>query len=212
MAQFASDAFGGTENALLSTYNAAWSLHGSYTGTCEIASNRVRASLSTASMYYHSGSPAGADYSVSADLHFLTYRGGGGHMGVAGRIDTAANTLYMARYFSPGWQLYKGVSGTFTQLGSTSSEEVSAASTINIKLEMIGTAIKLYNYGSGTALISATDSAISAAGKAGIRCGAVGSDSDGIHADNFSADDIGSAVLSLPNKRSAARIQHMMVR
>lgn len=200
MAQFASDAFTGTEGDLLSTYSANWTLHTSYTGTAEIASSRVRQTSTTTTAYYHSGTPATADYSVSADLFMKDTNGGDGAVGVIGRVDTAANTLYMARYnggATDGWQLYKAVTGTFTQLGSTSAQSLTAATAYNVKLEMIGTAIKLYKELSGTATISATDSAITAAGKAGIRCATNGlapSDTTGIHLDNFSADDVASGV------------------
>ena len=215
MAQFGSDSFGGTEGTELSAYNAAWTRHTSYSITAEIASGRVRVSSAGTPAYWHSGTPSSADYSVSADLFAKETDGGTALAGVIGRVSTAANTLYHARYSgdtTDSWQLYKAVAGTFTQLGSSSAQSLTDETAYNIKLEMIGTAIKLYKEGSGTATISATDSAITAAGKAGIRMfhGAP-SDTAGIHIDNFSADDVvGGAGTSFPFRRSS--FQHMLVR
>lgn len=196
MAQFASDAFGGTEGTELSAYSASWTRHTSYTGNMEIASGLIRQTSSTTSAYHHSGTPASADYSVSADLFMKETNGGLSSTGVIGRVDTAANTFYMARYAGDaidGWQLYKAVGGTFTQLGSTSAQSLTDETAYNVKLEMVGTAIKLYKELSSTATISATDSAITAAGKSGIRStGGAFSDTTGIHIDNFSADDVAS--------------------
>ena len=215
MAQFGSDSFGGTENTTLSTYNAAWTRHTSYTGNSEIASGRVRPSGTATSAYWHSGSPANADYSVSADLLMKEANGGVASVGVIGRIDTAANTFYMARYSGntdDAWQLYKFVAGTATLLGS-SAAALTDETSHNCLLRMVGTTIGLYVDGSSTATVSVTDSAITAAGKAGIRMLANGTpdDTNGIHIDNFSADDVvGGAGTSFPFRRSS--FQHMLVR
>lgn len=60
-------------------------------------------------------------------------------------------------------QLYKKVAGTFTALGSAFNPP--AVGSV-IKLEMIGSALKFYD--DGVEIASATDTDISAAGKAGI--------------------------------------------
>lgn len=216
MAEFASDTFTGTEGAELSAYDAAWTRHTSYTINSEIAANRVRQSASLgSSAYWHSGTPANADYSVSADLFFKETNGGSGSAGPIGRADTAANTFYHARYFgsaSDAWQLYKFVAGTATLLGS-SAQAITDETSHNCVLRMVGTTIELYKDGEGTALISVTDSAITAAGKAGFRFfdnTTTPSDVVGIHIDNFSAVDISGAGTSFPFRRSS--FQHMLVR
>lgn len=201
MAQFSSDTFTGTENAELTAYNAAWTRHASYGNNCEIVSGRLRSSVAVSpSVYYHSGAPASADYSVNADLYFLETDGGAdGVHGVVGRCSTSANTLYMARYAgasSDRWDLYKAVAGTFTLLGS-SAQSIASGTTNNVKLEMIGSAIKLFKQGSGTATISVTDTAITAAGKAGFRIANANNDTTGIHLDNFSADDAAAGGVTL---------------
>ena len=197
MAQFATDAFTGTEGALLSTYSANWALHPSYSGTAEIASNRARGTTTTSSLYYNSGTPASADYSVSADLFFKEANGSDAYTSVVGRVNTSANTFYMARYAggtNDGWQLYKAIAGTFSQLGGTIAQAITDETSHNIKLEMVGSSIKLYKDGEGTATISATDSDISASGKSGIRLVGTSSDTTGVHLDNFSADDVASGI------------------
>ena len=200
MAQFASGSFTGSDGTTLSTHDAAWSLHPSYSGLCQIAANRLRPSSTSTSAYYHSGTPASADYSVSSDLFAKDTDAGNSYTGVIGRVSTSANTFYMARYSGgaiDGWELFKFVAGTATQLGSTSSQSLTDETSHNIKLEMVGTAIKLYKEGSGSALLSSTDSAITSAGKAGIRSlnGVDPGDATGLHLDNFSADDISTATV-----------------
>lgn len=216
MAQFASDNFTGTTGTILSTYNAAWTLHTSYSDTCQLATNRVRASTaSTVSAYWHSGTPAAADYIVKADLFTKVNDGGTSVTSVAGRVDTSANTMYLGGYAgssSDRWEISKLVAGTFTLLGS-SPQALADETSFNVQLEMIGTAIKLYKQGSSTATISVTDSSITAAGKAGIRINPGSSISDllGLHLDNFSADDVvGGAGTSFPFRHSS--FQHMLVR
>lgn len=219
MAEFASDTFTGTEGDLLDAYSANWTKHtaGSAT-TAEIASGRVRGTASGAAMYYHSGSPANADYSVLADVYEASdptaYA-----VGVVGRVDTTAVTGYMARHArttassTDAWQLYKFVAGTFTQLGSNSTDAITTGTSAQVELRMEGTTIALYKRGEATATISVTDSSVTAAGKAGIRLGFSGSNTPSAttlyHLDNFSAATGGKA---FPFRRMGASFQHMLVR
>ena len=69
----------------------------------------------------------------------------------------------MVQYQSGGYKMYKCVAGTFTPLGST----YTAAATTGVQLVVNGTTISTVI--GGVTVISATDSAISAAGNAGIR-------------------------------------------
>lgn len=195
MAQFASDAFTGTSGTALQTYDSNWVEHGSSSGDdATIESNRAgsRSVGNTTKLYYHQGAPAAADYSVSSDVYCVTNLGSGG---ICGRINTAANTFYISRCdaAAAGYALYKAVSGTFTQLGSTSSATFSSSTTYQVKLKMVGSTIELFKAGEGTATISVTDTAITAAGKSGFRHNA--NQTTGFHIDNFSADDIGGSSL-----------------
>lgn len=196
MAQFASEDFAGSEGAELSAYSANWTKVTGVTGNAEIASGRLRASSTTTPAYYHSGIPASADYSVSADLYFQQAGSTSGPAaGVLGRCSTSANTHYYARYAgNVGWQLYKVVAGVATILGASVPEAVAAGSTRTIKLEMVGTSIKVYS--NGVLKIDETDASITAAGRAGVRYLNTSAPGDtlGIHLDNFSADDPTSGI------------------
>ena len=191
MAQFAADSFTGTTGNTLQTYSASWTRHPSYASNALIASGRARGpNDGSNTAYYHIGTPASADYSVSADIYVQTNTFG--KPAVFGRLSTSANTGYHARFWAgTGWQLYKVVAGAFTQLGSTVGQTLTAGNSYNLKLEMIGSAIKVYV--DGVLTISVTDTAITAAGKAGIsfRDAIASSDTTLLHLDNFSADDIG---------------------
>ena len=200
MAQFASESFTGTEGAELAAHNASFTKCPSLTGAIEIASNRGRCTSTTSPGYYHSGAPASADYQVTADLTKVS--AAVSFLGVIGRQSTSANTCYRCTVDPTvtstvgTLQLFKFVAGTATQLGSSTSVDYVTADTRQIKLEMVGSAIKAYWDGSGSPTISVTDTAISAAGKAGVRgfSSAAPSDSVGGHITNFSADDIVSGV------------------
>lgn len=92
-----------------------------------------------------------------------------------------------------GFQLYKKVAGTWTALGSA----VTILNGSVVKLEMIGTAIKVYD--DGVEVISVTDSDLTAAGKAGLARGGgaelVTSTDDaltGLTLDVFSVTDLGA--------------------
>lgn len=201
MAQFASDAFTNAAGTALPTHNAAWALHASYTGSAvitDVNSARTNTAAGTGALYYHSGAPAAADYSVTADLLFKDANGGNGLSGVVGRVDTAADTYYVSRYdgrTSDRWELIKLVAGTTTVLGS-SAEAITDETSHNIKLEMVGSAIKLFKSGEATAAVSVTDTAITAAGKSGIFVynSANANNASGIQVDNFSADDVAAGV------------------
>ena len=208
MAQFASAAFTGTAFATLQSVDANWSKQTGYTGDLILGSTGaycIRNDVSTAGVYQHSGSPASADYTVSADL---TYYSAGSavppQMGVCGRMEAAAQTFYFLTYThgSNNLRLFKAVAGTLTQLGSSYTVTLANNTPRSALLRMEGDQISGELDGS-TVIGPVTDTAITAAGKAGIygfsmRQPGV-ADSGGI--DNFSADDVGggggSATVSL---------------
>lgn len=171
---------------------ATWTQHSSSTGTSEVitATGWLRPSASgTTSVYYASGSPTNANYTVEADVKYLA--GVNGHIGVMGRVDTSATTFYLCRYYSVDgqWQLYKFVAGTATKLGFTAASPV-ITTNYHVKLTMNGTAIDCSV--DGVSKASATDSSITAAGKAGVRSGSASTvnDTNGPELDNFAATDL----------------------
>lgn len=187
MAQFASENFNGTDFTELSVHNSAWTRHTAYTVNSEIYTNRLKQTAAGTSAYWHSGTPINANYTVDIDIYVVTNIG---FTGVIGRVDTAADTFYMWRYFQSAgaYQLYKAVAGTYTQLGSDSTATLTVGGSYPIQLKMDGTNIE--GFVSGVSKVGPiTDSAITAKGKAGLR-GNNGFLSSGYHLDNFSADDI----------------------
>jgi glycerophosphoryl diester phosphodiesterase len=192
MAQFASGTFTGTDGTELTTHDANW-INRTRSGAenCVLTNaNRVRGPVN-ANEYYHSGSPASADYSVEADI-YVASSPGNVSASLIGRASTTVGSGYFATlYGASGLRLYKQVGGAFTLL-NTYAFTIVAGTTYHVKLEMIGTAIKVYL--DGVQRISVTDSAVTAAGKSGVRFANLGSTSNNTtnyHIDNFSADDVG---------------------
>lgn len=215
MAQFAADTFNDIDGTNLPTHDANWVKHGS-SGSSQLIitnANRIRVGTTDSSetIYYHSGSPASADYTVQAD--FLKKDDSNGAIFVCGRMSTTANTFYGWRYVRDSgaslaaWQLYKRVAGTFTQLGSSVSQTLTTDVAYEGKLRMSGSTIEGYKEGSGTPSVSTTDTAITVAGKAGLRAtGYTSTNTSSLHLDNFSADDIvGSSATSTPPVRAFPR-------
>lgn len=198
MGQFASDAFGGSDGTVLTTYSASWTKVTSDSASKISSAGRVYGGAG-GSRHEYNATPASADYSVNVDVYVMS-TGDSGAAGPIGRAAVSGPTFYLARTAQgSGYQLYKCITGSYTQLGSTSAKTFSAGNTYNVKLDMAGTAIKLYAEGSGTASISQTDSAISAANKPGIYIysGGTPSNTVGHHVDNFSADESGGTDHSL---------------
>lgn len=207
MANFATDTFTDSNGVNLPTHDANWVKHGS-SGASQLIitdANRIRVGTTDSSetIYYHSGSPASADYTVKAD--FLKKDDSDGAQMVCGRMSTSANTFYAAQYTrsvsgsTAAWKLFKRVAGTFTQLGSSVNQTLTVDVAYEGKLSMSGSTIELYKEGSGTPSISTTDTSITAAGKSGLRgTGYVSTNTSSLHLDNFSADDLTSGTTFTP--------------
>lgn len=195
---FVSDTMTGTAGTALASHTgetgATWTLHpNGVTGAVLSNAGRVRGSTgSVSNLYYASGTPASADYTVEADFFVASLISGDLPM-LCLRVQTAANTYYFARYVfaSTLWQIGKVVTGTTTApVGSTFTQTLVAGNTYHVKFTATGTALVLNI--DGTDQISTTDSSISTAGKAGLRIQTAGSgqsDTTGIHIDNFTASD-----------------------
>lgn len=158
--------------------------------------------------------PPSADYDVEVDFINLatskTQR-----FGIIGRASSTARTFYLLRInhiafdTNSNLQLYKAVSGTFTQLGSNFAFAASGASG-TLRLSMSGTSIK--GFIDGVERISATDSAISSAGRIGIYNTADDTitNSDGYHFDNLTASFAGAGGLSIPVAINNLRLQGIL--
>jgi hypothetical protein len=189
---FASDLFTDTAGVTLPSHSMTaggpWVAHGSYNNNGVISSaNRARSGSATLTFGYYATTPPGsADYSVAADLVVVSANGS---MGVAGRISTSADTMYFTRYNSAAsrWELFSLVAGAATSLG-TFSQALTVGNTYNVKLSMVGTAISVLI--DGVSRISVTNSAVTVAGRAGLRGtggASGGTDATSYHLDNFVA-------------------------
>ena len=164
-----------------------WTEHTNYSGGAIWIGNAGRVRSGGTAVDYHSGTPASADYDVSADLIMHTDNNSG-LAAVAGRINTAADTYYYAGYATSGnvWFINKVVAGSITTL-DTAAATLTVSQVYAIKLEMRSTALKLYVDAVETC--SGTDGDISAAGKAGLRMQGLNTNVAGMNLDNYLAQD-----------------------
>lgn len=192
-AVFASDNFTDTAGTLLSAHTPSgggtWTKHTLYSETLVITdANRVRKDASAnGTVYHHSGTSATADYDVEGVLFVASNIGV--FPGIAGRIDTAADTYYFMRYngTTQVWDLMKAVAGSFTALGSQ-GQVLTVGNSYLMKLQMRGNQIRAYVDGSPL-FTAVTDNSIVAAGKAGFRFFGANSNTTGYHFDSFTATD-----------------------
>lgn len=197
---FARDTFTDTAGTTLQAHTpevgGPWVKHGSATVDAGITdANRARtfdaANYSTEdSIYYLSGTPATADYDVEMDVVKL---GGGGasDLKLLSRLSTSAFTCYYASFDSGGGMfLGKMIAGAFTTLAGSSP---TVTITFDGKVELIcRTASQQIYYtpvstGVRSLLLSATDTSITAAGKAGMQLRNINTNTVGVHVDNFKA-------------------------
>lgn len=170
-AAFVNDTMTGVDTTLLSAHTgetgATWTKHTSYTGTMQLASNRLRCTDTTLSAYYASGSPVSVDYTVSANFYCVDSTAAS-VMAIAARVNTAANTMYVARYNNDGvgWAIFKIVAGASTLIGNTNAT-LTNGQTYALVFKVVGTSLTFTV--DGVTKASGTDSAISAAGKVGVR-------------------------------------------
>lgn len=204
MAEFLNDTFTDTDTTSLEDHTgetgATWTLHPAdgAADVFKIDENMVFHNTSGDNVIYASGDPADADYDVEGVVVVEDVNASAG-IAICGRMDTTNKTFYMLQYFAGGidtWQMFKCVNGSFTQLGSDYDDVIGTGNSRTCKLEMRGTTIK--GYVDGVERISATDSDISAAGKAGIRGNGPSAVNDGPHLDSMTATDAGGGTTSLP--------------
>lgn len=193
-ALISSDSFTGTSGTLLTSrageLGASWTYHSGSANTEQISSeNRVFRLGPGYSINYVSGVPASPDYAVGADLYVKSNLVGG-MAGVVGRLDTTTQTFYMARWeqATTNWNLVKSVNGTRTQLKSSGQPALTVGESYRVRLDMSGNQLTLSV--NGVLVVSATDSAITSVGRAGIMDGEIGgttskTDTTGLHFDNF---------------------------
>lgn len=136
---------------------------------------------------YASGTPASADYDVTCTYRVYTTVSTL-NLGICVRMSTTEDTYYSMYYQAGELVLIKRVDGvTSPALDYYIGSLTGGGTDYTFKLETIGTAIK--GYVNGIERVSATDSSITAAGKAGLRSLASNDAATGNHIDNFVATD-----------------------
>ena len=177
---------------------ATWTKVTGITGDTFIDSNNAaHGHAGSDSLHYASGTPASADYDVQAT--FLGEYSDAGIIGIAGRLSTSAKTGYFAYWdhSSHTWRLSLFNGGTETILANDGAATFYAdGAPYTIVLKMRGTSIELWR--NGSLYLSATDSRVNSAGKAGIYwknsdwATAPNYNTAGRSLDNFTATDASS--------------------
>jgi hypothetical protein len=147
-----------------------WVNHQGYSGVLKIGADGKVYSTSgdVVHLVYLDNAPPTADYDVEGTIVGGTTPTATTAM-LALRINTSANTYYMAGWerTSPGqWRIYKVISGTSSLLGSA-ADTLAEGEERHVRFTARGSTLELYV--DGIEVISVTDSAITAAGRAGLR-------------------------------------------
>lgn len=163
----------------------------------------VQANTANAGSFYTAdGTYSTADYEITVNEAFSS--GGPGYTrSIAVRVQDA-NNMYLLRFNSSTFELYKRVSGTWSLIGSQSSSfpagNTSGAPYIGdqVGLKALGNEISASI--NGSTVLTVTDSSISAAGKAGVGIGYVNIATDdggtGVGIDNVAVNSVTSDVTA----------------
>lgn len=189
---FVSDTMTGTNWSDLHLHTGeigkTWTRHSSTASTrWYIFNNKVHCGV--AGLIYSSGIPASANVTVECDYTMYTDIAS---IAIAARVSTSSLTFYYTYYLAGELVLAKQINGVITSLGADVTGLMTNGNTYRLKLECIGTAIKVYV--GGALKISATDSGIVSAGRVGVRSAGANDAGTGKHIDNFLAYDDTSAV------------------
>jgi hypothetical protein len=136
--------------------------------------------------YIYNYAPPSANYAVEADLVCLSEITD--TPGVCARASASAspNDLYLFRYSrtAGGWQIFKTVGGTNTQIGATYAATFTVGQTKTLRFEVNGST--LTGKVDGVVAVTATDASITATGRAGLRTsGTPQTMTTGTHIKNF---------------------------
>ncbi len=211
---FATDSFTDTAGTSLVNHTGelgtTWVGIGGRSNAAHVISNanRVRYDLSVGEGRLGcSGAPATAEYDVECDIVSKGTLASDETMGVVARGHATDNTAYQALYRTgsgtPRWELWRAVAGSYSMLGSY-TQALTVDQAYALKLECRDATKKLYV--DIVERISSADNTITAAGYPGVNTyrNANGSDTAGVHMDNFSASDPAGAggAAGMPNLRT----------
>jgi hypothetical protein len=207
---FLTDTFTDTEGTTLASHSgevgATWAKVTGITGNAEIASNRVRGTSSTTALYYASGTPATAEYDITAVIRRQSDLG---TVRIYGRLSTTADTGYGVRFNGGAtnvWELQLIQAGTTTSLG-TWAETFSNGEDRTVILEIRDATKKVYI--DGVERISSADNTVTSAGRVGMRffAGSSPSDITAYHVASITAEDAGgtdATVIAVPMEGTAS--------
>lgn len=137
-------------------------------GAALTAAGRVRQSSEGENLTTLVASPPSADYDVSADVVAVgepAPAAAADQVGVVGRMDPATGNYYAAAYADGIWTLTAHVNGADRFLGDW-REPLAVGATARVTLRLRGSKVMLVR--NGVARVTATDTAISAAGRGGV--------------------------------------------
>jgi hypothetical protein len=202
------DTFTGTAGTALASHTSdsghSWTVgFSASTGIVISDTNRIRGPATVFTSYYTSWVPATADYDVKADAFLYSAGGSGRDVGPTGRQSTTADTYYRFVISFDVVYLQKRIAGTNTALANFDVGTPTANSTYNLRLQMRGTTIK--GFVDDVERCSVTDSAISAAGRAGVNTYDGAANGSGNQLDNFLATDP-SPLLAVPAATANASV------
>lgn len=222
MAQFVNDTFTDTNGTTISSHTgetgATWTALTGSGHTPTIQSNALDpgTGASANGLWYASGTPAAADYTVTAEV---TYNGGTDAIaGPGARMSTSAQTGYWGFLFNGSsgsfdkFATYKYVAGTLTRIAGTgSTPSISSGIVYTCTLDVSGSTIALRvqrssdsnwlnssgSWQSGqTNCLSTTDTSISAAGRPGFWLSRVSASQSTIA--RLYADEAGGGATTAP--------------
>lgn len=206
MAQFVNDTFTDTNGTTLTSHTgeagATWATHPSFGALAQIRSNRLGlTTASTAAAYYSSGIPASGEYDLEWDIVLLASNATDFTCELYGRFDTTVNTHYDILHdrLSNQWTLRKVISSSGTTL-ATAPQTLSTNTTYRVKFS-IRDYVKIA-YVDGVEIARTNDNSITGAGRGGLllTMNSV-SDTTGPQIDNYSATDVNSSAIIVPNLR-----------
>lgn len=194
-----SKAFVAGDGTLLTSHDVGWTRNSSWAGGADpkIYSNRLLGGSDVSRVYYYDDAPPSADQDVEATIYQISTDATRNH-GVVARLASGSATGYMARYkYGTGVQLFKYTGSTSaTQLGSTVSGNLSNGASMALRLQCIGTAIKVFK--DDVEVISVTDGAVSGPGYAGVWLSGDGAGSVGSAISDWTATEAGASDTTAP--------------
>lgn len=146
---------------------ASWTKHATYSGgAAQIQSNRAGCNQTAITVFYASGIPATPDYWCEATLRVASNTGAAA---LCARINTANEVRYEGGYYQSNgyWAIRRIASGGTVNTLNSSSATLTVGQNYDVKLHCLGSEILLYV--DGALVCSATDSNITAVGRAGLR-------------------------------------------